>query len=376
MKAVVIERPREVAFVVTHRFPADRFEDAFPHAMSDRAGFLRRAGVGAAGVTLGQLIGPEAALAGGSGGDFAEHPRWRFVLVSQNTLDPLFVATQFGAQDAAALVRCTVQWTGSPRGNPGETVKALRAAIAGKADGIAVSAVDGRAFAEQAAAARRAKIPLVAFNVDSPSLGHRLAYIGENQYVSGSRVGAEIARLSPRSDVALLAPERASPGIERRLEGVISGLARAPKAPAATVVRLDGDLRRQIAAIEKALSGRPRVRGLFAVNSAGTLAAGTVIKQHGLRAKGFHGGGYDLFPSDLALVADGYLDFVIDQQPYVQGFAPVMQLFLTKISEGTVIPWDTETSVLLRKADVKTFLATKSRFEGSSSRHEFPLRRA
>ena len=59
----------------------------------------------------------------------------------------------------------------------------------------------------------------------------------------------------------------------------------------------------------------------------------------------------------------------------VQGFAPVMQLFLTRVSERTVIPWDTETSVLLRKDDVKRFLETKSRFEGSSSRHAYPLRR-
>jgi hypothetical protein len=40
-----------------------------------------------------------------------------------------------------------------------------------------------------------------------------------------------------------------------------------------------------------------------------------------------------------------------------------------------VVPSDTETSVLLRKADVKRFLDTKSRFEGSSSRHDYPLRR-
>ena len=72
----------------------------------------------------------------------------------------------------------------------------------------------------------------------------------------------------------------------------------------------------------------------------------------------------------------GQLDFVVDQQPYVQGFAPVMQLFLARISQGVVVPWDTETSVLLRRSDVRMFLATKSRFEGSSSRQAYPLRRA
>jgi len=53
-----------------------------------------------------------------------------------------------------------------------------------------------------------------------------------------------------------------------------------------------------------------------------------------------------------------------------------MELFLARISEGTVTPSGGETSILLRKADVQPFVATKSRFEGSSSRHEYPLRRA
>ena len=299
------------------------------------------------------------------------------MFVSHDTLDPLLVATQFGAQDAAALVKCEMQWTGSPRGSASETLRALRSAISKKADGIAVSIVDEQAFAPEADAAARAGIPLVAFNVDSGSSSRRFAYVGENPRASGARVGGEIARLAPRSSVLLFAPERAQAWIERRLQGLIAGLAGASKAPAAIVVRLSGDV--QLAA-ERRREGLPGpdagCAGLFAVDGTGTLAVGRAIKRLGLRAKGVHGGGYDLLPGDLELVADGTLDFVVDQQPYVQGFAPVLQLFLARISQGTVIPWDTETSVLLRKADVTAFLATKSRFEGSSSRHEYPLRRA
>jgi simple sugar transport system substrate-binding protein len=343
--------------------------------MTDRGAFLRRAGAGAAGLSLARLLEPAAALADG-GGDFPDHPRWRFVFVSHTTLAPLLVATQFGAQDAASLVKCTTQWTGSPSGNAGETVRALRAAIAGKADGIAVAIVGGAQFAAAAAAAAKAGIPLVGFNLDSSTGSRRPAYVGENPSVSGGRVGAEIARLSPRGNVALLAPGRHDDWSERRLQGIIAGLARAPKAPAATVIRLGGDLRGQEAAIRSATGARPHIRGLYAVDGTGTTAAGNVIRHDGLRAKGFRGGGYDLLPGDLSLVADGSLDFVVDQQSYAQGFAPVLQLFLTKISQGTVLPWDTETSVLLHRADVKRFLATKSRFDGSSSRHEYPLHRA
>ena len=137
----------------------------------------------------------------------------------------------------------------------------------------------------------------------------------------------------------------------------------------ATVVRLSGDVRKLEAQIEDALGP---ARGAVALDRAGAVALGNVLKRSG---RSLPAGGFDLLPDDLALVAGGQLAFVVDQQPYVQGFSPVMQLFLARISEGTVKPSGTGTSILLRKADVQPFLATKSRFEGSSSRHEYPLRR-
>jgi simple sugar transport system substrate-binding protein len=343
----------------------------FPEAPSNRGAFLRRAGAGAAGFSLAQLLGPAGALAAGGGGDFPDHPRWRFVFCSHNTLDPLFVATQFGAQDAAALVRCSIQWTGSPRNSSEETVRTLRSAVAHKADGIAVSVLDERAFAPAMAAARRARIPVVAFNVGQVT--GRTAYVGENFYASGARVGAEIARLVPRGEVVIFAPAEPYSWTERRLEGIVAGLARIAKAPSATIVRLAGDLRQQQKKVESTLAASPRVHGAFAVDSLATLAVGRVLEKRS--GRGIHGGGYDLLPGDLRLVADGVIDFVVDQQPYLQGFMPVLQLFLARISQGTVVPWDTETSILLRKADVEPFIRTKSRFEGSSSRHEYPLRR-
>jgi simple sugar transport system substrate-binding protein len=337
--------------------------------MSNRAEFIRRAGVGAAGVSLARLLGPAAALASG-GGDFADHPRWRFVFVSHDTLDPLFVATQFGAQDAAALVHCSVQWTGSPRRSADETIKALRSAVSGKADGIAVSIVDARAFAPAMDAARRARIPLVGFNVGSGN--GRAPFTGEDPFSSGNRAGWELGRLVRSGKVLLLVPVETPRWHGARLSGIKTGLGHAGGV-SSILVRLSGDPEKQESQVESALKANPGARGAIALDRTGTVALGTVLEASGRR---LHAGGFDLLPNDLALVADGRLDFAVDQQPYVQGFAPVVQLFLARISEGTVMPWDTETSVLLRRADVKRFVDTKSRFEGSSSRHEYPLRRA
>jgi simple sugar transport system substrate-binding protein len=333
--------------------------------MIDRASLLRRAGAGAAGLSLAELLGPAAAFASG-GGDFPDHPHWRFVFVSHDTLDPLFVATQFGAQDAAALVRCSVQWTGSPRGSADETVRALRSAITRKADGIAVSVLDERTFGQALDSARRARIPLVAFNVGAGNT--RTPYTGQDPAAAGRWAGRELAQAVRSGPVMLFAPSELKGWQSARMAGIQTGLARA-----ATVVRLGGDLPKQEKQIEAALGSRPAPRGAVALDTLGTLALGNVL---GRGRRRVHSGGFDLLPNDLELVAGGQLDFVVDQQPYVQGFTPVLQLFLARISEGTVKPWDTETSVLLRKADVKALLETRSRFEGSSSRHEFPLRRA
>ena len=51
-----------------------------------------------------------------------------------------------------------------------------------------------------------------------------------------------------------------------------------------------------------------------------------------------HGGGFDLLPKTLELIDDGLLDFTIDQQPYLQGFYTVMEMFMYKLSGGLMGP--------------------------------------
>ncbi len=92
------------------------------------------------------------------------------------------------------------------------------------------------------------------------------------------------------------------------------------------------------------------------------------MEKYGLAAKGVHAGGYDLLPKTLQEIQSGNLDFTIDQQPYLQGFIPVIQLFLYKLSGGLMFPSDTNTGLLfVTKSNVSPYLNTQTRFEGSSS---------
>ena len=79
------------------------------------------------------------------------------------------------------------------------------------------------------------------------------------------------------------------------------------------------------------------------------------------------GGGFDLLPRSLEAVHDGFLDFVIDQQPYLQGFYTVMEMFAFKVSGGLVGPADINTGLkFVTKDSVQPYLDTKTRYEGSS----------
>ena len=75
-------------------------------------------------------------------------------------------------------------------------------------------------------------------------------------------------------------------------------------------------------------------------------------------------------PTPSAIKA-GNLDFTIDQQPYLQGFLPVLYLYLYKLSGGLAAPSETNTGLLfVTKENVQPYLATKTRYEGSSTKQQ------
>src|ERR671937_1447637 len=100
-----------------------------------------------------------AAAAGA--GDFPSTPKWRFVFVCHVTTNPFFTPTQYGAQDACALLNTEFQWTGSKDSIVAEMVNATNSAISSKADGIALAVVDKDAFNDPVNKALDAGIPVV-----------------------------------------------------------------------------------------------------------------------------------------------------------------------------------------------------------------------
>src|SRR5664279_4638377 len=143
-----------------------------------------------------------ASSGGGSAaaGIFGSSKPYKFTLVNHVTTNPFFTPTQSGAADACKLLGCSYQWTGSQTSNVNEMVNAFNSAISAGSNGIGVSLVDLHAFNSPTDKALAGGIPVVAYNADAAG-NSRLAYIGQDLFVSGQEMGNHIAELVPSGDV-------------------------------------------------------------------------------------------------------------------------------------------------------------------------------
>lgn len=342
-----------------------------------RRNFLKSMGV----VTAAGLIaactngnGDEAGattLATGNGavgaGNFPETPAWNFVFVNHVTTNPFFVPTVYGIEDASAILGTTHQWTGSEVSEIGEMVNAMEAAIGGGADGIGVALVDLDAFNGPTDDALAAGTPVLSYNADAPN--NRLAYVGQDLYGSGFEMGRRIVDQVGSGKVALFIATPGQLNIQPRIDGALDAIAESGADIEALDIATGAELPDQLSTVEAWYLGNQDATGMYAVDAGSTQSVGQVVRDQNARDNALVGaGGYDLLPETVELVADGVLDFTIDQQPYLQGFLPVVYLYLYKLSGGVVTPPETNTGlVFLDSASAQLFLETQSRFEGDDA---------
>ncbi|MGO9902585.1 MAG: substrate-binding domain-containing protein [Solirubrobacteraceae bacterium] len=308
-----------------------------------------------------------AAASGGAAAIFGTSASYHFTMVNHVTTNVFFTPTQNGAADACKLLGCSYTWTGSSTSNVSDMVNAINSAVAAKVDGIATSLIDPTAFNAPVAAALAAGIPVVAYNADEPQTG-RLAYIGQDLLVSGQEMGQHIVSLLPSGgEIALFIATPGSANIQPRIDGAIDTLKTAPNIKY-SVVATGAAVPAELTVINSWATGHPTAKGMFAVDAGSTQGLAQTIQKQGLKAKGWVGGGYDLTPITEQLLAAGDIEFTIDQQPYLQGFLPILELYLYKASQGLSGIADVDTGLkFLTKTTVLPYSSTNSRFEGTGT---------
>jgi simple sugar transport system substrate-binding protein len=342
----------------------------------DRRAFLRRTaltGVAAGSAsTILAACGSSSSSSGASSGGgsaavFGSHPTYKFVIVNHVTTNPFFVPTQYGAADASKLLGCSYQWTGSESSNVSQMVNAVNSAVTGGADGIAVSLIDLHAFNAPVEAALKAKIPVLAYNADAEG-NARLSYIGQDLRKAGQQMGEHIVSLVPSGDVALFIATPGAANIQPRIDGALEAIKQSGKPITPHVITSGAAVPAELSTIDAYWIGHQSTKGLFAVDGGSTQSVAQVMQKYSLRSKGIKAGGFDLTEITQKLLAADQLDFTIDQQPYLQGFLPILQLFQYKVSGTLTGPADVDTGLkFLTKETVGPYNSTRTRYEGTSS---------
>jgi simple sugar transport system substrate-binding protein len=310
---------------------------------------------------------------------FPKTPKWKFVFVCHVTTNPFFTPTQYGAQDASALLGTSFQWTGSKDSIVAEMVNATNTAISSKANGIALAVVDKDAFNEPVNKALDAGIPVVSYNADGAKDDpgtNRLAYIGQGLYDSGFALGTRALQQVSSGDVAAFIATPGALNIQPRIDGAQDAIKQSGKPIKFTAVATNADVTKGLSIIDAYVQGHQNVSGLLAVDAGSTQSVGQVVKKYNMRSKALKvAGGFDLVPETLASVKAGDLDYTIDQQPYLQGFLPVLALYFYQVSGGLLFPVQTNTGLLfVTKDNVDPYLTTKTRYEGSDTKPQLVAR--
>jgi simple sugar transport system substrate-binding protein len=254
-------------------------------------------------------------------------------------------------------------------------VNATNTAISSKADGLAVAVVDKDAFRKPVDQALSAGIPVVSYNADGARNDkgtNRLAYIGQSLYESGFALGTRALTLVSSGDVVGFIATPGALNIQPRIDGASDAIKQSGKPIKFHPVGTNADVTKGASIIDAYAQGHPNLAGMLAVDAGSTEAVGVTVGKYNLRSKGLKvAGGFDLNPRTLSGIKAGNLDYTIDQQPYLQGFLPVVYLWLYKLSGGLVAPPETNTGLLfVTKDNVGPYQSTKTRFEGSSAQQQ------
>jgi simple sugar transport system substrate-binding protein len=291
---------------------------------------------------------------------------YKFTFVNHVTTNPFFTPTQYGAEDACTFFGTSYQWTGSQDSIVAEMVSAMQTAIADKVDGIAVCLVDAEAFNQPTDDALSIGIPVIGYNADTQP-NARLAYVGQSLYQSGYNIAQRwIPLVKPGGHVMLSIATPGQLNLQPRLDGYIQAIKDAGDPVTYETIETDPDPATELSRIEAYYLANSDVAGMFGTGATDTLACGKVSQKYGLAANGVITAGYDLLPETLALIQSGDMTFTTDQQPYLQGFIPVLQLYLYKLSGGAVSPANTDTSLAYVTKDNVDIYLSPSRFEGST----------
>jgi simple sugar transport system substrate-binding protein len=244
-----------------------------------------------------------------------------------------------GARDAEADLGCKVDyvWSGWI---PEKMISQFKEAVAKRPDGIAIMGHPGPdAFATLVDEAEAKGIIVTSQNTPLPPIEDKykdrgFGYVGQELYPSGVMLakGAIKRANLKRGDRAMVWGLLSQPTRGLRTKGCIDAL----KEAGMTVdyIEISNAVNSEAAQGTPVFAGyvskHPDVKLIITDHGALTATAETYMRAARKGPDDIYIAGFDLSPATADSIKKGYTDLVLDQQPYLQGYLPILQICLTK----------------------------------------------
>jgi simple sugar transport system substrate-binding protein len=245
-----------------------------------------------------------------------------------------------GAVQAAADLGAKVDYQWS-NWDPQTMLQQFNESAATKPDGIAVMGHPGdEAFDPLIDAAESKGIIVTSSNTtldkaEAKYAANGFGYVGAELYAAGQSLGNEaIKRFNlQKGDRAMVWGLLSQPTRGLRTKGVKDAL----EAAGLTVdyIEIDAATNKDPASGSPTFSGyvssHPDVKLVVTDHGGLTATAETYLKAAGKNAGDIKVAGFDLSPATIAAIKGGWTGLVIDQQEWLQGYLPILQICLTKV---------------------------------------------
>ena len=257
------------------------------------------------------------------GGDLTFH------MITHSDDGPFWSVVKRGMEAACADVGVTCVW------NPGvndadQMVTDIEAAIAVGSLDIAASLPDPDALVGPLSEAVAAGIPVYTLNsgVDFYKEIGATSHVGQTEVVAGNGAGERLNALGA-THVLCAFQEEGNVGLTERCQGLEETF---EGDVTIEFGGLDADQTNQEATINALLSADPSIDAV--------LGTGPVIAMSALRASEAVGrdaaiGGFDITPEIIDAIEAGSIAFTVDQQQYLQGYLPIILMYLESTNQNT-----------------------------------------
>ncbi|MDC7232892.1 MAG: substrate-binding domain-containing protein [Spirochaetales bacterium] len=207
--------------------------------------------------------------------------------------------------------------------------RALQGALDSGVEGLLIAAVRPDDMKRQL---QDAGIPYLFVDSDIPELTERCSYIGQDSfqsgYLSGKLMHLLLGRGSYPSRVLMIEPPGSNYHLKQRMAGFRSYME--STAPGVELERMKEDLDEEKSfhsCLESCLENRRSLPdGIFVANSSVYYAA-SYLKKKGEDYSRIPLIGYDLIPGMESYISEGIIDFILTQQPELQGYQGMITLY-------------------------------------------------